>query len=94
MLDPYFAEHWPWLGPWIDAHFGAIVATYLAIGFVGGLILLKRESSEDPVGTLVMITLCWGLGVLVAPFVILWFLLGYLLKLLGIEPAETTNDRY
>ena len=94
MLAPYFAEHWPWLGPWIDAHFGTIVLVYLAIGFVGGIILLKFESSEDPVGTLLMTTVLWGLGLVVLPFVILWFLLGCLLKLLGIEAAETTNDRY
>lgn len=94
MLAPYFAEHYPWLGPYIDAHFGTIVAIYLIIGFIAGIVLLKIETSEEPVGSLIMITLCWGLVIPFIPFILLLAILSGFLRLIGIEAAHTSNDRY
>lgn len=94
MLAPYIERTYPWFGPWVGANFNTIVVVYLAIGFIGGLIMLKFERSEEPVGTLMMTTFFWGLILPFIPFVLIWLLIGGLLKLLGIEAAETTNDRY
>lgn len=94
MLAPYFAEHYPWLGPYIDAHFGTIVTIYLIIGFIAGIVLLKIETSEEPVGTLLMVTLCWGLILPFVPFIVFFAALSGLLRLLGIEAVHTSNDRY
>ena len=68
MLAPYFAKHYPWLGPYIDANFNTLAAIYLIIGFIMDIIMLKFEESESPVGSLLMVTFCWGLGLLLAPF--------------------------
>lgn len=94
MLAPYIERTYPWLGPWVDAHFGTIVVVYLAIGFIGGIILLKFEDSEEPVGTLLMFTFCWGLILPFIPFVLLWAVLAAFLALLGIAPPEGGNDRF
>lgn len=88
MLTPYFNQHYPWLGAYVDANFEMLVSLYLVLGFIAGIVLLKIGGSESPVGTLLMMMFCWGIIALFAPFVFLWVLIGWFLSLLGIEAEE------
>lgn len=78
---------------WLDQNPHIVIPAYLIIGFITGIVILKRPDGrcEEPAGVLLMCIFFWIIGLAIAVLVGICWLLNRFLALIGIHAHHSDN---